>query len=204
MPAATLEVTRVLAVLRDAADARTEFARLATVCGWGRVDVERLEVTDSSVDAADVATARRFHATIRSVIWASCDDDRIEAFAGPALVPNGNPLLALDDRVDRVHFAGTCCTAGAAPTATATVGLARSVATPSTDWLVRMQFPGVAPHSDSVAALLAAADLHTVAATAERGTHWCRIAAAPRARVDRAIAELRTRHRITLLAIRAL
>jgi hypothetical protein len=202
--AATLEVTRLLAVLRDRADARTEFAQLSTVCGWGWVDASALEVTDTTViDAADAAAARRFNATIRPVLWARGDLDRIEAFAGPALVPCGHPLLALDE-TNRVQFAGTYRLGGPSTTATAAVAMARVVTSPSTDWLVRVQFPGVAPHAGAISALLAHAGLHTVSSTEDRGTHWHRTAAAPRACVDRAIAELRTRHRIRLTAIRVL
>lgn len=102
-----------------------------------------------------------------------------------------------------MQFAGTCCAGGVPTTATATVAAARAVTT-CTDWFVRVQFPGVAPHSDAISALPATAGLHTLSATADRTLHWRRIAAAPRTRVDGAVTELRTRHRVTLTTIRAL
>ena len=204
MPAATLEVTRLLAVLRDEDDARSEFARLSTVCGWGPVDVALLEMTSAGVvDTADVKAARHFHATIRPVLWASYAPDRIEAFAGPALLPNGNPLVSHDEESNRVQFAGTCRD-GVSVAATATVAAPRHITPPATEWLVRLQFPGVAPHPDSISALFATVGLRTMAATTDGTMRWHRIAAATRACVDRANAELRTRHRVTLTAIRAL
>ena len=205
MSAATLEVTRLLAVLREEDDARSELARLSTVCGWGPVDVALLETTgDGAVDTADIKAARHFNATIRSVLWASRDLDRIEAFAGPALVPNGNPLVLHDEGSNRVQFAGTFRAAAASATATAAVAAPSHVTTPATEWLVRLQFPGVAPHPDSIAALFATVGLQATAATTDGPMRWHRIAAATRACVDRANAELRTRHRVTLNAIRAL
>ena len=204
-PTGTLEVTHLLALLTHEADARAELARLSTVCGWGSVDAEGLEVIGRSIaDSADLAAARRFNGSIRSVLWASRNRDRIEAFAGPAFVRDGNPLLSIDDRSSRVQFAGAYRAGGPQDDSTAAVRGTRVVTTPSTEWLVRVQFPGVAPHADSISALLATTGLHTVSSNADRNTHWHRIAAAPRARVDRAAAELRTRHRVTLTTIRAL
>jgi hypothetical protein len=204
MPAAALEVTRLLAVLGDEDDARSELARLSTVCGWGPVDVALLEMTSAgTVDTADVKAARHFNAIIRPVLWASCACDRIEAFAGPALVPDGTALGSHDEGLSRVQFAGTYRDGGGS-TATATVAAPRQVTPPSTEWLVRPQFPGVAPHPDSISALFATVGLHTIAATTDGKIRWHRIAAATRASVDRANAELRTRHRVTLTSIRAL
>jgi hypothetical protein len=67
-----------------------------------------------------------------------------------------------------------------------------------------VRFPGVAPHVDAAASLFAAFGLHTIFAVADSHTHWRRIASAPRSEVDRAITELRSVHRITVTAIRAL
>jgi hypothetical protein len=201
MRTTTLEVSRFLAVLEEE-DVFARFVHLAGVCGWSTVDTTTLELTRmDSLDESDVAAARRFGGAIKRVLWATCDGDRVEAFAGPALVPIASPLTRLDRERDPVQFSGRYRSA-AAPSVTAPI--ARSVIAPATEWFLRARFPGVTPHVDAASVLFAQLGLHTISAIADAQMHWRRVAAAPRADVDRAVTELRVRHRIAVTAIRAL
>jgi hypothetical protein len=176
------------------------------MCGWGAVDVTALEVTsDTAVfDATDERAAGRFNAAIKRVLWASLQADGIQAFAGPALVPVGNPLASCADPLHHVHVAGTYRAAPAGPPSTWASERPRAVSAPPTEWFVRARFPGLAPHPDAMSTLFATAGLQTISSVAEGNTDWRRISAISRARVDSAIAELRMRHRVRLAAIRAL
>ena len=205
MASATLEVSRFLATLDDD-DPRVRFAHLAGVCGWTGVDAGALEVAAPvALDERDVAAARQFGGSVKCVLWATYhdDDDRncIEAFAGPALVPLASPLTPLDGERDPVQFSGRYLSGLTRPVAQS---IGRAVIAPKTEWFVCARFPGVTPHVDGVSALFETHSLTTRAAISDGRTHWCRIAAAPRADVDRAITKLRVRHRVTLSAIRAL
>ena len=200
-----LDISRLLTVIPDDCDARVEFVRLATWCGWGPVDEAALEVTGRSpVDQAAARAAGHFGGEIKSVLWASFDGHGVEAFAGPALVPLANALIDAADDVHRVHVSGTyraeCANAACVGNALA----AQPVKAPATEWLLRARFPGVAPHDDATSALFARLGLQTIAATTNGDAHWRRITATTRTRVEAAITELHRRHRVTLAAIRAL
>ena len=199
-----LDVSCLLTVIPQGVDAKREFGRLAVMCGWGPVDAMSLEVaTEAPLDAADRAVARFFNGEVKSVLWASCDGHDVEAFAGAALVPLGNPLATSRDDVRHVHVAGTYRAESnesfrRGPTSP------RAVAAPVTEWLVRARFPGFAPPADAVSALFERAGLHTLTGGVDGSAHWRRVAATSRARVEAAITQLHTRHRVHLTAIRAL
>ena len=201
--AAALEVSRFIAVV-NGEDVHTQLACLAVSCGWGSVDCTTLEVSRADLlDDDAAAAARRFGGTIKPVLWATCEGDRIEAFAGPALVPIGNTFAAVANELDGVEFAGRY-RSRVVPAPIPRCAAPRDVVAPHTDWLVRARFPGLVPRVEAAAALFAPFDLHTISSVNDPQALWLRLAAAPRARVDRAITELNVRHRVAITAIRAL
>lgn len=205
MPAAILDVSRLLTVIPIERDPRAEFARLAMWCGWGPVDDAALEVTaHAHLDDLDGAVARHFNGEIKSVLWAAVDARGIEAFAGATLVPGGNLLSPHLDEMHHVHVAGIYRADNSGGARERDHQSIRRVTAPATEWLVRARFPGFAPHNDALSTLFARVGLQTMAASTHGNAHWRRIAATSRTRVESAITELRTCHRVTLTAIRAL
>jgi homoserine dehydrogenase len=218
----------------DGFDAADKFSLLASLFGWGTPHVCDLEVNGiRSLSADDLAAARRFDATIKPVVWASRTPGGFEAFVGPALVRSNHPLASLAGTLSGIQLSGRFVSdlffsgPGAGPDVTAATILddaieavssvrrlprasrrsedAGSIATPSTEWFVRVRYPGVVPRGDTAVSLLSQAGLPVVASTdAIDNGSWLRVGAAPRAHIDRTILKLQRTHRIEAHALRAL
>jgi hypothetical protein len=74
-----------------------------------------------------------------------------------------------------------------------------------TPWLVRLAFPGVVPHDDTVTLLASAAGLCVTRVTGnDEGLRWLLAGGQPREEVDTAVARLSHTHRIRAAAWRRL
>jgi homoserine dehydrogenase len=218
----------------DGLDAADKFSLLASLFGWGTAKACDLEVTGIRLlGADDLAAARRFDATIKPVVWASRTSGGLEAFVGPVLVRSNHPLASLAGTLSGIQLSGRFVSdlffsgPGAGPDVTAATILddaieavssvrrvprtnrrsepAGPIATPSTEWFVRVRYPGVVPRGDTALTLLSQAGLAVMSATDAAGdAHWLRVAAAPRERIDRALLNLQRTHRLDAYAIRAI
>jgi homoserine dehydrogenase len=220
----------------DGIDAADKLTLIAWLLGWGRVPVGRLEIRSiRGVTSDDFAAARALDATIRPVAVASLSDAGLHAFVGPALLPARHPLASVDGTLNGIQLSGRIVPdlffsgPGAGPDITAATILddvveavsfspqrreaparsaraARVAAPPSTEWFLRLRFPGLVPDTEAVRSLVACAGLEAqqVVDGCTAGARWVRTSVAHRSIVDAAIERFRDVHRIEAAAIRAL
>jgi homoserine dehydrogenase len=218
----------------DGRDAADKFALLSSVLGWGAQLPDHLETSGiGRLDAADMAAALRFNATIKPLVWAARTPTGLEAFVGPALVPLRHPLASLAGTLSGIQLSGRYVSdlffsgPGAGPDVTAATILddaieavsttrrcpkrirradgALPISAPATEWFLRITYPGVAPAVAASAPLLGDAGLTCLGATeGSDSVWWVRIGSTSREDVERAVLKLRTTHRIEVHAIRAL
>jgi homoserine dehydrogenase len=218
----------------DGLDAADKFTLLASIFGWGRYSHDEVEVRGiREIGADDMAAAGQLGGTIKPVVWASRSPAAVEAFVGPAFVASSNPLASLGGTLSGIQFTGRYVSdlffsgPGAGPEVTAATILddaveavcttrrfpkpaRRSASTvplvaPTTDWIVRVRFPGVAPESSAARALLTNTGLAVTGASDTRGgAQWLRVATASNADLTRALTQLRQTHRLDTFALRAL
>jgi homoserine dehydrogenase len=218
----------------DGLDAADKFLLLASLFGWGVPRIESLEINGiRGLAAADLAAAHRLGGSIKPVVYATHSAAALDAFVGPAFVPSRHPLASLGGTLSGIQLSGRYVAdlffsgPGAGPDVTAATILDDAIeavstvrripkrarrfndsvplAAPTTEWLLRVRFPGVVPAATTAQSLIADAGLAPLATTeSSDGSRWLRIAPAPRPQVDRAIAGLRQTHRIDGCALRAL
>jgi homoserine dehydrogenase len=216
----------------DGLDAADKCALLSSLFGWRtQAQVETSGIR--RLDAADLAAAERFHATIKPLVWAARTEAGLEAFVGPALVPRRHPLASLGGTLSGIQLSGRYVSdlffsgPGAGPDITAATILddaieavsttrrwpkrrqrARaplSITAPATEWFLRITYPGVRPAIDAAPALFGDAGLTCLATTdGSSSVQWARIGSSRREDVERALLQLRCTHRIDVQAIRAL
>lgn len=173
----------------DGLDAADKLALIASLLGWGRVPVARLEIRSiRDVTPDDFAAAHALDATIRPVAVASHSGAGIHAFVGPALLPARHPLAPVDGTLNGIQLSGRVVSdlffsgPGAGPDITAATILddvveavsfspqwheaairsgraARVAAPPATEWFLRLRFPGLVPDAEAVRSLVASAGL---------------------------------------------
>lgn len=218
----------------DGLDAADKLGLLASIFGWGTNAHATVEIRGiRELGGDDLAAARELGGTIKPVVWAARAGHGVDAFVGPAFIEARHPLASLSGTLSGIQLSGRYVTdlffsgPGAGPDVTAATILddaieavstrrrvpkrvrrlapCPAVRPPDTAWLVRVSYPGVQPDRSSTQALFASAGLSIVAATsARRGTQWLRVARIPTKELTRSIAELRHRHRLEMLAIRAI
>jgi homoserine dehydrogenase len=219
----------------DGADAAEKLALLSAVLGWGRLPASRIRARGiRELTADDLITARSLSCTIKPVVSASHDGAGVSAFIGPALVPLGHPLAALQGTLTAIHLSGRfisdlCFSGpGAGPDVTAATILddvvealetsrravpgraaqlrpAIVVAPAITPWFVRARFPGLVPSPTATSQIFASHNLTTTRVSDARGnTRWVCVAPATSDRVDHALAEIEARHRVRCFAMRSL
>jgi homoserine dehydrogenase len=186
------------------------------------------------VTSEDLAIARSLDCTIKPVVSASRGPAGVSAFIGPALTPLRHPLAGLQGTLSGIQLSGRfvsdlCFSGpGAGPDVTAATILddvveavattpkatvvgsrwpraASLAAPPVTPWFVRARFPGLVPSSSATTQIFASHNLTTKRVTDARGdTRWVCLAPATSDRVEHALAEVETTHRIRCSAIRCL
>ncbi|HUQ88146.1 MAG TPA: homoserine dehydrogenase [Vicinamibacterales bacterium] len=219
----------------DGLDATDKLLLLTSLFGWGRLSREALDISGiRQVTADDLGAARSIGGTIKAVVSAERDATGVRAFVGPAFLPVSEPLaslggalngIRLDGRhVSNLFFSGP----GAGPGVTAATLLDDAVqaaaqprkihdrpqrsqqrvfpSSPSTQWFLRVTFPGVLPASGAVASIVATSGL-PVEHVADFGTansRWLLIGSQGRNHIDAALAKLLNTHRIDAAAFRRL
>jgi homoserine dehydrogenase len=219
----------------DGWDAADKLSLLSSIFGWGAVTPSKIEVQGiRDITPQDLAAARSLGTTIKPVAHALLTPAGTSAFIGPAAVPLRHPLAALSGTLSGIQLAGRFVSdlffsgPGAGPEITAATILddaveavstapkapraaarphrvSRLAAAPTTGWLVRMQFPGIAPDCDTTAHVFTPHHLQTLHVVEGGGnTRYLRVASCTRDVIDRAIAAVASTHRVRCVAWRAL
>ena len=170
------------------------------------------------LDALDLAAAQRFTATIKPIVWAARTPAGLDAFVGPALVPLRHPLASLAGTLTGIQLSGRYVNdlffsgPGAGPDVTAATilddaieavsttrrwpkrisraGSPIGVSAPTTEWFLRMTYPGVAPAIGAAPTLLADAGLQCLGTSdGNDSVCWVRTGAATRAAIERGSTE---------------
>ena len=218
----------------DGLDAADKLSLLATLFGWGSAPSAALDVHGiRDITPADLHAARRFGATIKPVVQATRTAHGIEAFVGPALVPERHPLAALRGTLSGIQLSGRFVSdlffsgPGAGPDITAATilddvveavsttrgrsyrGVARpSAATPTapaTGWFIRARFPGVVPDESATRAAFAAHGLTVLhVSDAADNARWLQVDVSSRVAVSSALTRLQQTHRVQSMGLRAL
>lgn len=219
----------------DGHDAADKLVLLTSLFGWGRLSREPLDVTGvRDVTPEDLAAAREAGGTIKPVVFAERDATGIRAFVGTAFVPATEPLASLGGALNGIRLDGRYVPSlffsgpGAGPDVTAatllddaaqaavttrTLPATRVLAdrpvfpsSPSTEWFIRLTFPGVLPAEAAATAAAATAGLRSarVSAHASTNSRWLFVGPHSRREVDAAIEQLAYTHRVSAFAFRNL
>lgn len=168
-------------------DAAEKLVILLQHLGAGGARPEDLEVTGiEELTPADLEQARALGGTVKPIVHAELTDEGVAAFSGPAFVPAGNPLAALEREQNGVRLWGprigtlVYSGPGAGPEVTAGTLLddalevlqrgaggaawqppagrscAAALRAPETPWLLCLSFDGGAPPRTELAEFLAA------------------------------------------------
>ena len=219
----------------DGLDAADKLSLLSSIFGWGTLAPSRIEVQGiRDITPEDLTVARALGTTIKPVAHASISPAGVSTFIGPAIVPLRHPLAALNGTLSGIQFSGRFVSdlffsgPGAGPDITAATVLDDAVeavstapkaprtstrthrvvpvaAAPSSGWLVRVRFPGIAPDVDTTAQIFAPYHLHTVhVIESGSNTRYLRLAPCTRDAIDQAIGGIHNTHRVQCAAFRAL
>jgi homoserine dehydrogenase len=219
----------------DGVDSADKLSLLSAIFGWGAMAVSRIELQGiRGITGQDLAIARTLGATIKPVAHAALTPAGVSAFIGPAIVPLGHPLAALNGTLSGIQLSGRFVSdlffsgPGAGPDITAATILDDAVeavstvpkalrptrrtprivplaAAPPSGWLVRVRFPGIAPDVETTAQVFAPHYLQTVhVVESGSNTRYLRVAPCSREAIDSAIAAIHATHRVQCLAWRAL
>jgi hypothetical protein len=189
--------------LTPAERAARTLARFAALLGWGFLDSPSLEVTGcDDVTTTDRSAARRIGGAIRPIVFAERDLDGLRAFAGPAFVPDSEPLASLDEALSGIRVDVQDCHSIAAP-----CGAPAILEAPRTPWLVRITFPGLVPSDATVCHLASSAGLRAgrvEGAAFSTTARWLLVDVHSRGEIEAAAARLAHAHRLTVVPFRRL
>lgn len=219
----------------DGHDAADKLVLLTSLFGWGRLSREPLDVTGvRAVTPVDLAAARAAGGTIKPVVSAERDASGVRAFVGPAFVPATEPLAALGGALNGIRLDGRYISSlffsgpGAGPDVTAATLLddaAQAAVTtrtapaprvladhpvfpssPSTEWFIRLTFPGVLPAEAAATGAAAAAGLRgaRICGHSSTDSRWLFVGPHSRREIDAAIGQLAQTHRVIAAAFRNL
>ena len=128
-------------------------------------------------------------------------------FSGPGAGPEVTAATLLDDAVEALRFSGAAAGAAGASGAAGAAGTfdQARIESPTTQWFLRLRFPGVVPHTTALAAIVRSQGLEATRVTDAIGdARWLRLKPATRADINRAISVIARTHRIRGYAIRAI
>ncbi|HET9703278.1 MAG TPA: hypothetical protein VFP85_04535, partial [Vicinamibacterales bacterium] len=187
-----------------------------------------------AVTPVDLAAARAAGGTIKPVVSAERDASGVRAFVGPAFVPATEPLAALGGALNGIRLDGRYISSlffsgpGAGPDVTAATLLddaAQAAVTtrtapaprvladhpvfpssPSTEWFIRLTFPGVLPAEAAATGAAAAAGLRgaRICGHSSTDSRWLFVGPHSRREIDAAIGQLAQTHRVIAAAFRNL
>ena len=213
---ADLDVHRLTAIVNSHEQAGDALRRLAAVFDWGALCLDGLEIQGiDGVTADDYGAARALGSVIKPIVHARRHAEGVDAFVGPALLSDREPLAALDGRlngiqldgrhVSRLFFSGPSgqwSEDGGAPCRAR--GLRTASRSPITSWFLRLTFPGIVPGNEAVVSLAGTAglDVERLVPMSTRDSRWLAAGEQSREQVHAACARLWTRHRISALALR--
>jgi homoserine dehydrogenase len=196
-----------------------------------RVDVQGI----GEVTADDCRAAEALGGVIKPIIHGSRRGPAVSAFVGPTLIPRAHPLASLSGALSGIQLAGTFVSdlffsgPGAGPDVTAATLLddvveaaarastrarrpgnvqrlvASVTASPVTEWLIRLRFPGFVPDADTVHELATSHYLSVRQVTDSIAScRWIRTGPLTRAAVLFGLERLASTHRVQPFALRAL
>lgn len=163
-------------------DAAEKLTILLRELGIAEIPPDRAERSGiDTLDPLTLAQARSFGGCIKPVAWARAEDDAVAAFVSPAFVSAGHPLARIagvenaiqveSQAVGRLTYAGPgagpdvtaativddvvqIATRPAVANSTPTAPPAATVTSPSTPWLVRLDFDNATPSPGRLLAFL--------------------------------------------------